>query len=488
MYKTAIKNEKKKSKQKFDLGTRISRRPRDDDRKNGGMQYQQERCDLIGMIESFERRDKNGGEWVYYVRYFADHDAEQMTEREISEHLKMTKKPLAYVRYYFSSVEEDAAEAYWLDINWNHFLEDLEYCPDFARCRFGISDNTPLHFVLLVRDVPVNVVERLLQICPEAVDDREPDHGWNTLGWVTTLRYSVDDLCPQILRILLCRDSKMAVESCGTNESVIGTFRGPPDSPISEQMKAILKYSPEAVSYILAKNYNGEEPFDDDLVLAAFNAAKEHERNGSNVFLLRVEVDPDDPSFTLLHVLFESLDETKTEVFEEYLKGYVEASCEHKGDCSLPFQGNVEVSSVTDCVLYQWSHWSEDGNGDEYYVTATKAWEKYKRYYSEDLKKPKKDGSSPLYTAIQKGVEWDGKVSILKDIIEADHDVLNGNRPQCGLQPFMVAAMSDSDVNTVFELLRRSSSAIRENNSNQPTTKRCAPKKSSSKSKKKKHK
>jgi hypothetical protein len=89
------------------------------------------------------------------------------------------------------------------NIDWKEFLKDLEETPAFVSQEFGMSVFCPLQYVLLVRDIPLKVVETLLRLNPRAVDDREVDHGWGILNWVALFYHPVSEFSPDILRLLV---------------------------------------------------------------------------------------------------------------------------------------------------------------------------------------------------------------------------------------------------------------------------------------------
>ena len=162
---------------------------------------------------------------------------------------------------------EDADTHDWVGasgpIDWNELLKDLRRCPKLAKVRGGISALPPLHYVVLLEDPPLRVIDKLLEIHPNAVDARERDHGWNIIQWMTQWA-NRPDISPQVLRRILEHQPDFATEEYDSNESPIEFFIH--HDPNSRQVKAILDTCPNAIPFILGKHKDNKVVLPDGLL------------------------------------------------------------------------------------------------------------------------------------------------------------------------------------------------------------------------------
>lgn len=229
--------------------------------------------------------------WLYYVEYLSDGTGEYMAEYSIGKcggKVTPTHTPeQLFVKYFGGAFEYYGGARDWLrPIDWKQFLDDLNLQPELADLsdsmthNAGGNDGYPLQYALLYIDVPLRVVDRLIQFNPgalELVDDH--DTGRNILHWTIGDNGEGADLDPNIITKLLVRRPEMAVElynrsaDCSRPIAMCIRFSG----PTSKQVKAMLRSSPHAVAWVISQIYAGLEKATPELLDLALELAYEHE-------------------------------------------------------------------------------------------------------------------------------------------------------------------------------------------------------------------
>jgi hypothetical protein len=329
-------------------------------------------------------------------------------------------------------------------VDWKEFMEDLQRCPAIARVTGGVSDFPALHYVVLLSDLPIEVLRELLRIYPGALHEREVDFGWNIMQWIQWGRgwnpqYKV---APEVLRVILTEAPEFAVEE-KVEENLSPVYDWILRDPESEQVKAILETSREATAFVLSKHfaasYAERQRFQDDytvpekLLEFALNCALQWESEGEDVFSLSLDIDtrPDETeNFTLANQLFEHLESKRIKLFHRYLKIFVSGKEAYLAERAAP---RVDKKSLTCCVLYMLAKCS--GENDK--MDKREWWQKYLDVCRNKVTKPSQTGDVPLYTAIRLGYQWNPVICF---IVNEDPSVLEKPDSEEKLSPFALAA------------------------------------------------
>jgi hypothetical protein len=379
-----------------------------------------------------------------------------------------------------------------LTVDWEEFLSDLRRCPELASIKMGISSLCALQYVLLIDDVPAKVIRKLVKVNPDALNACEAHHGWNTLQWLQWANQT--ETSPEILCILLERRPEFAIQE-KAEEKLAPVYHYMRHNPLSDQVKAILETSNEAVALVLAFHFSGEEPIPipPKLFKFALNRAYKLEKSGHSIFDLELRYRysmGDGGTFTLVEKLFQHLNAMNSKLLHRYLKAFVvgrRTYLSHDGGRKDCLSRVVDKNSLTCCVLYLLAKLEptavqDTGSGGRnitYNFDRGEFWQKYLEACRDDVTKPTNRGSLPLYAAIRICHQWN---PVIRDIVKEDVHVLETLDVKHRIPPFMVAAASIGNrynfqdlgdsytswhdyknintVNTTYELLRANPSTI----------------------------
>jgi hypothetical protein len=410
-----------------------------------------------------------------------------------------------------SEAEEEAEDSYslfrkhldWImeeryedgPVNWKEFLEDLRRCPDMAFLEMGCGDLCALQYVIVIDNVPLNVVSALLKVNPHALTVTDSDEGWNTLQWLEVMDKPM--VSPEILGMLLDIAPELVVEeNIASRPSDVGPlYYFVRHNPDSDQVNAILESSDYAVAMLLTFHFLGTEIVPPSLLKRTLNRALEVDSN--RIFGLEYWYG-EEKQYSLVQTLFEHLDPSNVDLFHSFLKAFVTGREEYarrrrqKRYFMLDIEDEkVDQSSVSCCVLYLLAK-LEPSIVDTYSDYAFsfergKLWQQYLTVCREDITKPTDDGELPLYFAIGAGHQYN---PVIRDILKEDMSALETLDVFDEIPPFMVAATATHNhhhcenllgddykqsseynnlntVNVTYELLRANPSML----INPPTTK-----------------
>lgn len=343
-------------------------------------------------------------------------------------------------------------------IDWAAFMQGLEECPQVAFRKSGMSWFPPLHYVLLARDVPIEVVQKLLEINGDAVFQREDYHAWNIFQW---LQWDDHVTIPvDVLRLLLEKAPNLVMEEkMEENKTPLEFFFDGEhyDGRLTEQFKVILECCPHAVAWTLAFYFmRSPAPPCEGALKYALDIAEKLEKEGNGIYdevFQTEDLDEDTEPLCLLKTMYDNLDSAKRELFHCYLKAFVKgrlAFIKEKGDTSghLP----IDVSSLSNCVLFllakveniympvedEDSYYdSDDDDNDSQVYNRKEMWCKYLEIFRDDITKRTTEGDAPLFSAIRLCHQWS---PVIETIWKEDPSVLETADTELGLPPFLVAA------------------------------------------------
>jgi hypothetical protein len=90
-------------------------------------------------------------------------------------------------------------------IDWEAFMRELKHCPEIASHRTGISNFSPLFYVILADNVPTEAVQMLLEMNEDAINETEDHWGWHIYHWMQWA--DLKNISSDILRLFLERTS-----------------------------------------------------------------------------------------------------------------------------------------------------------------------------------------------------------------------------------------------------------------------------------------
>jgi hypothetical protein len=204
--------------------------------------------------------------------------------------------------------------------------------------------------VILVPDVPIEVVEMLHDINEDAMWETEDDYGWNIFQWMQWgLR---EDMSPEILRFFLKKAPRLICdEKQEENETPLEFFLHGQDE-LTEQIVAILECSPHATAMLLANHFSGKRVVPTAVLKCALDNAFIYERQRREIFGLEFKIDG--RSFCLASKLFEHLHPENLKLFHRYLKTFANGRLTRMKDDSETQHGTypIDKTSLTCCVLF----------------------------------------------------------------------------------------------------------------------------------------
>jgi hypothetical protein len=335
-----------------------------------------------------------------------------------------------------------------------------------------------LFFVILVPEVPLDIVQELLRVYPGAIEEREHDHRWNILQQIQWA--DMDTISPEVLRELLERYPESVLEEkLEENETPLTFFLS--KNPHSEQVKVILECLrlKDMVRTLMDYYHIYDGHITSEALMVILDRASDLERetldlerDHEGIFFWEVEFDDDEEesigATTLFHFIFNHFVKTSDrDLFHRYLKALVKG----RRESGYGISDVVDESSLTCCILYVLAlkDLEDEENKEE-------MWVQYVNACRDDLSRPsEKIGRLPLVFALLLGHQWD---PVLRDILNEDPSILNTIDRVHQLPPCLIAAsdlvnnddnpnlgsydsedfQSINSVNNTYELLRRDTS------------------------------
>lgn len=384
------------------------------------------------------------------------------------EETKKTARRL-FDKYFEDWIDGLPFNAGTVEIGWSDFLSDLRGFPALAFVPGGMSEFPPLFYVILARDVPVEVVRELLQVNPEAVRKKEADHRWTIFQWIQWA--SLDSINPEVVRLILELFPESVIEQrhATVPENPLEFFME--NDPQSDVVRVIHETSPYAVAFSLAHHLTGHHVLTEHVLDYVLGRASNFESRNQSVFSLKFEDYHREASRTLIKDMVKNLESTNRDVFYRYLQAYVVGRRAYLEGKEEYLDSYFDETSLTCCVLYCIANWD---SGD---LNKTEFWSKYVAAFRDDLTKSSDKGATPLLCALRMGYQWN---PVIQDIVKEDPSAVIGTVNKLHqLYPFQVAALPSgkehyysighysseeyekcNSINNSFELLRLHAAAM----------------------------
>ena len=422
--------------------------------------------------------------WMYYV-YYEDGEGEHLTESSVTRHRKkVITDPGQLYEHYFGHQWTKRTPA--RKINWDTFLNDLNRVPEIANIKAGDPDHFdllarspkiyPIQCALFCKDVPIKVIQRLIELNPESILVIEDRWRFDTfIAMMFSNRIQPYEINPAIWELLLStsyslneyldeytarfRHNRVLVQNPvqwphNAIDRLIDIYDNPDLEEGLEQhhlpnvlslIEISFKYSPPAVAWVLTQHFTSKNVVSSEILTLALEAACDFEINPPEGCMSFFDENWFDTFCDYTSVWNDTVlnldgsDGNNLNVFGLYVQMMAKSillkrdKCyndEYEGGRSRTDREVIRLkdfeSSITSCVLYCLSEW--ETNLDHLWNTYVE------RCPTELLLRSTNNGSddnteespstpetaaNPLHVAIRLGFQYD---PVIHSLVETDRN------------------------------------------------------------------